>query len=118
MLSSHSLDSDCFKRRIEHVISKLIGIARTAVELTENKVARFRPIRLSLMILQSLDKPATTHIQLCMTRSRRRRSTTSASAPAGRPTRTTGKLPNVLPVLREQVKLSAISLSKPRQHRA
>src|SRR6266404_9291748 len=38
---------------------------------------------------------AMTHIQPCMTRSKRRRSTTSASAPAGRATRTTGKLPAV-----------------------
>ena len=38
---------------------------------------------------------AMTHIHICMTRSKRRRSTTSASAPAGKATRTTGKLPAV-----------------------
>src|SRR6266436_10199992 len=39
--------------------------------------------------------PAATTIQICMTSSRRRRSTMSASAPAGRANSTTGKLPNV-----------------------
>src|SRR6266436_5239359 len=39
--------------------------------------------------------PAATTIQICMTSSRRRRSTMSASAPAGRAISTTGKLPNV-----------------------
>src|SRR5947209_1225709 len=39
--------------------------------------------------------PAATSIQLCMTRSKRRRSTTSASAPAGKATSTTGRLPAV-----------------------
>src|SRR5437660_11130184 len=38
---------------------------------------------------------AATHIQLCITSSKRRRSTTSASAPAGRATSTTGRLPAV-----------------------
>src|SRR5438876_257098 len=39
--------------------------------------------------------PAATNIQTCMTRSKRRRSTTSASAPAGKATSTTGRLPAV-----------------------
>src|ERR1700738_5346523 len=39
--------------------------------------------------------PTATHIQICMTSSRRRRSTTSASAPAGRANNTTGRLPAV-----------------------
>src|SRR5205807_8791738 len=39
--------------------------------------------------------PAATNIQICMTRSKRRRSTISASAPAGNATSTTGRLPAV-----------------------
>src|SRR6266478_8055448 len=39
--------------------------------------------------------PAATTIQICMTSSRRRRSTMSASAPAGRARSTTGRLPAV-----------------------
>src|SRR5713101_903921 len=39
--------------------------------------------------------PAATNIQICMTRSKRRRTTRSASAPAGSATRTTGRLPAV-----------------------
>src|ERR1700682_2617038 len=39
--------------------------------------------------------PAATNIQICITSSKRRRSTMSASAPAGRATSTTGRLPAV-----------------------